>query len=136
MMRENFQVIRELFEFAALKTGNFLLTQINGQFLKINALMAGGVLVGHIECGRWIILTHVLNFKLIRQESIKGLLETVKYYKKENSKGFHVESSKSPPLVFGTKCMLTAVGLDKQVSGSGQSYSRTEALNKKTKPEL
>jgi len=51
MMRENFQVMRELFEFAALKTGNFLLTQINGQFLKINALMAGGVLVGHIECG-------------------------------------------------------------------------------------
>ncbi|CAA0397692.1 unnamed protein product [Arabidopsis thaliana] len=99
--------MRELFEFAALKTGNFLLTQINGQFLKINALMAGG-----------------------------GLLETVKYYKKENSKGFHVESrSKSPPLVFGTKCMLTAVGLDKQVSGSGQSYSRTEDINKKTKPE-
>jgi len=66
----------------------------------------------------------------------QGLLETVKYYKKENSKGFHVESrSKSPPLVFGTKCMLTAVGLDKQVSGSGQSYSRTEDINKKTKPE-
>lgn len=75
---------------------------------------------------------------------LSGLLETVSITRKLKRIPFmqnlRESSLWSLVTIYGSLkrqmlCKLIDFGLDKQVSGSGQSYSRTEDINKKTKPE-